>query len=51
MKPRGDFSHKLVQDEILQATLPEELREESPTGFAITGHIGGHFCDHEGVPF
>jgi tRNA (guanine37-N1)-methyltransferase len=27
-------------DEILQAILPEELREGSPTGFAATGHIG-----------
>ena len=27
-------------DECLQVFLPEELREGSPTGFAMTGHIG-----------
>lgn len=27
-------------DEILQAILPEELLDGSPTGFAITGHLG-----------
>lgn len=27
-------------DEILQAILPEELCDGSPTGFSITGHLG-----------
>jgi tRNA (guanine37-N1)-methyltransferase len=27
-------------DEILQAILPDELCKGSPTGFAMTGHIG-----------
>ncbi|KLO20057.1 hypothetical protein SCHPADRAFT_817086 [Schizopora paradoxa] len=38
-------------DEILQATLPEELREESPTGFAITGHIAHFNLRDEYLPF
>lgn len=30
----------LLLEEILHAFLPEELREGSPTGFAMVGHIG-----------
>ena len=29
-----------MTDEILQAILPEDLLEDSPTGFAVTGHLG-----------
>lgn len=32
-------------DEILQAFLPPDLRERSPTGFAMTGHIGVLLAD------
>ena len=30
----------LKTDEILHATLPEDLCDGSPSGFAMTGHIG-----------
>jgi len=30
----------LSLDEILQAILPEELCDGSPTGFSMTGHLG-----------
>jgi len=31
---------KKSRDDILQAILPEDLLKNSPTGFAITGHLG-----------
>lgn len=38
------FVTELVSlDDILQAILPEELCNESPTGFSITGHLGRLF--------
>lgn len=33
-------AYDIRPDECLQVFLPEELREGSPTGFAMTGHIG-----------
>jgi len=30
-----------IIDDILQAILPEQLLDGSPTGFSVTGHIGG----------
>ena len=43
----GDFIHDLnfllkpvPTDDVLHAVLPEELRAEAPSGFAIIGHIG-----------
>lgn len=33
-------AYDVRSDECLQVFLPEELREGSPTGFAMTGHIG-----------
>ncbi|TFY75680.1 hypothetical protein EWM64_g8333 [Hericium alpestre] len=38
-------------DEILQAVLPEELLEESPTGFAITGHVAHLNLNDEYLPY
>lgn len=40
MSGRQVVDFRLLVDEILQAVLPEELLEGSPTGFAITGHLG-----------
>ena len=34
------IADNITSDEILQAILPEELCDGSPTGFAITGHLG-----------
>ncbi|KAL0951633.1 hypothetical protein HGRIS_008313 [Hohenbuehelia grisea] len=38
-------------DEILQAILPEELCDGSPTGFAITGHIAHMNLNDEYLPY
>ncbi|PPQ63825.1 hypothetical protein CVT24_009775 [Panaeolus cyanescens] len=38
-------------DECLQAFLPEELREGSPTGFAMTGHIAHVNLNDEYLPY
>ncbi|TFK41832.1 S-adenosyl-L-methionine-dependent methyltransferase [Crucibulum laeve] len=38
-------------DEILQAFLPEELREGAPTGFAMTGHIAHVNLNDEYLPY
>ncbi|KAF9055845.1 Met-10+ like-protein-domain-containing protein [Panaeolus papilionaceus] len=38
-------------DECLQAFLPEELREGSPTGFAMTGHIAHVNLNEEYLPY
>ncbi|KAI5120836.1 hypothetical protein M0805_007023 [Coniferiporia weirii] len=38
-------------DEILQATLPEELCDGSPTGFAATGHLAHLNLNDEYLPF
>lgn len=37
-------------DECLQVILPEELREGSPTGFAMTGHIGVCIFTYRQIP-
>lgn len=34
------FSLTLLLDDIINAILPEDLCDGSPTGFSITGHIG-----------
>ena len=34
------IADNITSDEILQAILPEELCDGSPTGFAIIGHLG-----------
>lgn len=36
----GVLTLKDAIEEVLHAFLPEELREGSPTGFAMVGHIG-----------
>ncbi|KAJ7103254.1 Met-10+ like-protein-domain-containing protein [Mycena belliarum] len=38
-------------DEIIQSILPEELREGSPTGFAMTGHIAHINLKDEYLPY
>ncbi|EGO00870.1 hypothetical protein SERLA73DRAFT_121278 [Serpula lacrymans var. lacrymans S7.3] len=38
-------------DEILQAVLPEELCDESPTGFAITGHLAHLNLNKQYLPY
>lgn len=38
-------------DEILQAFLPPDLRERSPTGFAMTGHIAHVNLNDEYLPY
>jgi tRNA (guanine37-N1)-methyltransferase len=35
-------SNQRCLDEILHSILPEELCKGSPSGFAITGHLGEH---------
>lgn len=34
----------LLVDDIINAILPEDLCDGSPTGFSITGHIGERVC-------
>lgn len=38
-------------DEILQAILPEDLLEDSPTGFAVTGHLAHINLNAEYLPY
>ncbi|KAJ6483893.1 Met-10+ like-protein-domain-containing protein [Mycena vulgaris] len=38
-------------DEIIQAILPEDLREKSPAGFAMTGHIAHINLKEEYLPY
>ncbi|KAJ7751203.1 Met-10+ like-protein-domain-containing protein [Mycena maculata] len=38
-------------DEMIQAILPESLRERSPTGFAMTGHIAHINLKEEYLPY
>ncbi|KAF8832020.1 hypothetical protein HHX47_DHR1001033 [Lentinula edodes] len=44
LKDSCQISHRFAESEagseLLQAILPEELREGAPVGFAATGHIG-----------
>lgn len=35
-----DPTTNVIIDDILQAILPEQLLDGSPTGFSVTGHIG-----------